>query len=102
MFMHHRAWHEGPLCTRSVSCGWRRAIGLLRALPGGGLRMPGSRSPPAAALPVRREHRECVAGHPDGHLVLAGQVGGWQDVAAAVLAGLDLVTEDPGELDVLG
>ena len=21
MFMHHRAWHEGPLCTRSVSCG---------------------------------------------------------------------------------
>src|SRR6266481_4514182 len=33
MFMRRRAWHEGPLCTRSVSCGWRRAIGLLRALP---------------------------------------------------------------------
>ena len=33
MFMQRRAWHEGPLCTRSVSCGWRRAIGLLRAPP---------------------------------------------------------------------
>ena len=34
--------------------------------------------------------------------VLAGQVGGWQDVAPAVLAGLDFAAEDPGELDVLG
>jgi hypothetical protein len=53
-------------------------------------------------IPVRRKHRERVAGHPDGHLVLAGEIGGWQDVAAAVLAGFDLVAENPRELDVLG
>jgi len=32
---------------------------------------------------------------------VAGELGGWQAVAPAVLAGLDLVAEDPGELDVL-
>jgi hypothetical protein len=46
----------------------------------------------AADVPVRRQHRECVAGHPDGHVVLAGEIGGREDVGSLVVAGLVAVT----------
>ena len=53
-------------------------------------------------VPVGGEHRHCAAHDPQGDLVSPCQAGRAELIARAVLAGFDLVSDDPGELDVLG
>jgi hypothetical protein len=53
-------------------------------------------------VPVRGEHGERVRCHPRGYVVICCQAGDGQVVTVLIVAGLYLVAEDAGELDVLG
>lgn len=55
-----------------------------------------------ADVPVGAEHRERGVRDPDRHAVGTGQASSRDGIQAFVLAGLDLVPDDPGEFDVLG